>query len=210
MITQLTLAEEYLASRNKVGRYLELEKTQLAFDQLQKNRSKLGYSPAKQQLFSEIAFRLIDSPEGDRVYASIPDAREVLDDICKALETELLSNQITAQRKQIEKVQPNDLFGKMQDVTAEETTYLATFKALRGAKDQSAIHEIIQNAISAKKERDRANRRGNSALESIRKANTAMADAVNLLPAQVTKDGIAEQIKAIEQSIKKVHKWLEQ
>jgi hypothetical protein len=206
-ITQLTLAEEYLASRNKVGRYLELEKTQFAFDQLQRNRAKLANSPGKQQLFSEIAFRLIESPEGDRLYASIPDAKDVLDDICSALETELFGSKIAAYQKQIEKTQTNDLFGKTEGA-AQESKYIATFKALRESKEEQATNAIIQNAIEAKKERDRAIRRGNSALEAIRKANTAMADAVSLLSAQTTKTGIAEQIKAIEQSIEKIRKWL--
>jgi hypothetical protein len=208
MITQLTLAEEYLASRKKEGLYLELEKTQLAFDQLQKNRTKLADSPGKQQLFSEVAFRLIESPEGDRLYASIPDAKDVLDEICTTLQTELLGPKIAVHQKQIEKAQTTDLFGKTQPGAAQESKYLATFKALRESKEQQAIQAIIQNAIAAKKERDRAIRRGNSALEAIRKANTAIADAVSLLYAQTSKTGIQEQIQAIEQSIEKIKKWL--
>jgi len=207
MIAELTLAEEYLASRNKVGRYLELEKTQLAFDQLQKNRVKLTDSPAKQQLFSEIAFRLIDSPEGDRVYASIPDAREVLSEIRDALENEVLSKEIDVERKEIEKSKTSELFG-LSAIDKEEISYLATFKALRGTDEQEAVQLIIQNAIEAKKERDRASRRGNSALEAVRKAHTSIAEAVTLLPAQTTKDGIAEQLDAIEKSIEKVRAWL--
>jgi len=207
MITQLTLAEEYLASRNKEGLYLELEKTEEAFDQLQKNRLKLSESPAKQQFFSEVAFRIIDSPTGDRAYASIPDAREVLDDIRNALETEILTKEVPVQLKEIEKTKKTDLFGP-ENPDKNENVFLATFKALRAAEDTDKIQTIIQNAIEAKKERDRATRRGNSALEAIRRANTAMADAVNLLSAQTTKDGISAQLDAIEQSIEKVRAWV--
>lgn len=208
MITQLTLAEEYLVSRNKVGRYLELEKAQFAFDQLQKNRAKLVASPSKQQLFSEIAFRLIDSSQGDRVYASIPDAREAIDEIQSSLEKELLATEVAAQRKQIEKkAKTTDLFGS-QALDPSETACLATFKALQTANNHAAIHAIIQNAIEAKRERDRALRRGNSALDAVRKANTSIAEAVTLLSVQTTKAGMGEQLDAIEKSIKKIRQWL--
>lgn len=206
-VTQLTLAEEYLASRNKPGRYLELEKSQFAFEQLQKNRAKLSESPAKQQLFSEVAFRLIDSPEGDRVYATIPDAREVLDEIQTALESEVLTKEIAKEKKQLKKVAAKDLFGVSKNDEAEANC-LATFKALRSSNDEAAIRAVIQNAIDAKKERERAGRRGNSAMEAIRKANTSLAEAVTLLGAQTTKDGIAEQLVSIEASIVRIRKWL--
>ena len=207
MIAQLTLAEEYLSSRNKAGRYLELEKTQFAFEQLQKNRAKIADSTAKQQLFSEIAFCLIDSPEGDRVYASIPDAQEVIDEIQKSLEKEVFGKEIQEFKKELAKAPPVDLFGT-RPLSEKETQYVATLKAIRSAKDTSPIQAVIQNAIEAKRERDRAQRRGNSALEAIRKANTAIADAVNLLSVQASKEGIAEQIKSIEQGLEKIRKWL--
>jgi hypothetical protein len=207
MITQLTLAEEYLASRNKEGLYLELEKTEIAFDQLQKNRAKLIQSPAKQQFFSEVAFRIIDSPTGDRVYASIPDAREVLDDIRSALESEVLSEEIPVQLRAIEESKGSELFGP-EPADKDENIFLATFKALRASTQTDKVQTIIQNAIEAKKERDRAARRGNSALEAIRRANTAMADAVTLLSAQTTTDGIDAQLAGIEQSIAKVRVWV--
>jgi len=206
-ITQLTLAEEYLQSRNKPGRYLELEKSRFAFEQLQKSRAKLSETPAKQQLFSEIAFRLIDSPEGDRVYATIPDARDVLDEIRAALQSELLKKEVAKEKKDLMKVPAKDLFGGTK-VDEVEEDFMATFKALRACKDEGAIRAIIQNAIEAKKERERASRRGNSSLEAIRKANTSMTDAVTHLGVQASKEGIEEQLVSIEASIVKIRKWL--
>ena len=76
------------------------------------------------------------------------------------------------------------------------------------AENEDAVYAIIQNEIEAKKERERAARRGNSAMDSIRKANTAMTDAVSLLSAQVTREGIAEQLNSIERSMAKVREWL--
>ncbi|MFZ1219357.1 MAG: hypothetical protein WAO00_08685 [Chthoniobacterales bacterium] len=207
-IAQLTLAEEYLASRGRAGRYLGLEKTEFAFEQLLKNRAKMASSPSKQQLFSEVAFRLIESPEGDRVYASITDAREVLDNICEAVQRELPIKKESGGESVMEEVKNSELFGSAT-LDAKETVYLAAFQALRSSKDEHVVQQIIQNEIDAKKEREKAARRGNSAMESVRKANTAMADAVNLLSAQISKDGIAQQLDAIEHSLKKVRAWLE-
>lgn len=207
-IAQLILAEEYLASRKKEGRYLELEKTEFAFDQLLKNRAKLPNSLGKQQLLSEIAFRLIDSPEGDRVYASITDAREALPNIREALERELFKNSPKPDRSEIKQQQNRDIFGTKSPDPAE-AAYADMVQALRVAEDDQAVYQIIQNEIEAKGERERAARRGNSAMDAIRKANTAMADAVSLLSAQTSPRGIAEQLDGIEHSIKKVRDWLD-
>ena len=207
-IAQLILAEEYLASRKKEGRYLELEKTEFAFDQLLKNRAKLSNSLGRQQLLSEIAFRLIDSPEGDRVYASITDAREALPNIRDALERELFKDKPKPDRNDAQKQQNRDLFGT-KPLDPIEAEYADTFQALRVAEDDAAVYQIIQNEIEAKKERERATRRGNSAMDAIRKANTAMTDAVSLLSAQASKQGIAEQLDGIEHGIKKVREWLD-
>lgn len=206
-IAQLILAEEYLASRHKEGRYLELEKTEFAFDQLLKNRAKLSNSPGKQQFLSEIAYRLIESPEGDRVYASITDARETLPNICEALDRELFKKDPNTNKSTITPEQNKDLFGSKSPDPAE-TAYADAFRALRLAEDDTAVYQIIQNEIEAKKERDRAARRGNSALDAIRKANTAMTDAVSLLSAQASTDGISEQLDGIDGSIKRVREWL--
>ena len=202
-IAQLLLAEEYLASRKKERRYLDLEKSEFAFDQLLKNRAKLCSSLGQQQLLSEVAFRLIDSPEGDRLYASITDAREALPNIREALQRELPILQHNADAG----TPDSDLFGT-KPVDTAEAGYADTLRALRVAEDDGAVYQIIQNEIEAKRERDRAARRGNSAMDAIRKANTAMTDAVSLLSAQVTPVGIAEQLDGIELSVKKVRDWL--
>jgi hypothetical protein len=207
-IAQLILAEEYLVSRKKEGRYLELEKTEFAFDQLLKNRGKLSNCLGKQQLLSEIAFRLIDSPEGDRVYASITDAREALPNIRDALERELFKDTPKLGQNEAQKQQNSDLFGT-KPLDPIEAEYADTFQALRVAEDDSAVYQIIQNEIEAKKERERAARRGNSAMDAVRRANTAMTDAVSLLSAQTSKQGIAEHLDGIEYSVKKVREWLD-
>ncbi len=207
-IAQLILAEEYLASRKKEGRYLELEKTEFAFDQLLKNRAKLSNSLGRQQLLSEIAFRLIDSPEGDRVYASITDAREALPNIRDALERELFKDRPKPDRNDAQQQQNRDLFGT-KPLDPIEADYAETFQALRVAEDDAAVYQVIQNEIEAKKERERAMRRGNSAMDAIRKANTAMTDAVGLLSAQTSRQGIAEQLDGIEHGIQKVREWLD-
>ena len=207
-IAQLILAEEYLVSRKKEGRYLELEKTEFAFDQLLKNRAKLSNSLGRQQLLSEIAFRLIDSPEGDRVYASITDAREVLPNIRDALERELFKDEPRPKQSDAQHQQNRDLFGT-KPLDPIEAEYAETFQSLRVAEDDAAVYQIIQNEIEAKKERERAARRGNSAMDAIRKANTAITDAVSLLSAQTSKQGIAEQLDGIEHGLKKVREWLD-
>jgi hypothetical protein len=204
-LEKLTLAEEYLSSRGKEGQYLELEKTEFAFLQLQKARLKVGESSARQKLFSEIAYRLIDTREGDRVYAAIPDALVVLDDIRTALEKEVLGSQIAAKREDIAKPSDQDLFGSPKTQDIED---LAVFQALRESKDPKAVHEVIQNAIDAQKERERAEKRGNTSADAIRAASTALNNAVNALATQASTEGIEAQLKEIDQNLTKIRAWL--
>lgn len=206
-LNRLTLADDYLASRGKPGEYLEVEKAQFAFEQLQKSRPKLDKSPGKQKLFSEIAYRLIDTREGDRVYASIPEALEVVDDIKNDLNRDALGSAIGEEIKKLKEKKQDDVFGPVTDA---ETEYVATWRAVQSAKDDSAIHKVIQNAIEAKRERDRAKKRGNSALDAIRRANTSLSDAVTLLSDQATIEGIQEQLESINGSMDKIRQWLNQ
>ena len=71
-----------------------------------------------------------------------------------------------------------------------------------------AVRAVIQNAIEAKRERDKLVKRRNSALIRIRDANTALLDARAALPMQVFKEGISEQLDSIEQSVKAIRTWL--
>ena len=204
-LEKLTLAEEYLSSRGKEGQYLELEKTEFAFQQLQKARPKVGESSARQKLFCEVAYRLIDTREGDRVYAAIPDALVVLDDIRSTLEKETLGPEIAAKRVEIAKAADKDLFGNLKSQDIED---LAVFQALRESQNSKAVHEVIQNAIEAQKDRERSEKRGNSALDAIRAANTALNNAVNALGTQASTAGIEEQLTEIDQNVGKIRMWL--
>jgi len=145
--------------------------------------------------------------KGDRAYRLIPDAREVVDDIANALNRELLGKEIAKQKKKIEGAAASDLFGH-KAVGGNEAEYTATYQALRASQNEKEVTAIIQNAIEAKRQRDQAAKRGNSALEAIRKANTSLGDALSLLSAQSTKAGIEQQLTAIEGNVEKIRQWL--
>ena len=204
LLNRLVQAEDYLDSRNKAGQYLELDKAQFAFEQLQKSRQKLE-SRAKQDFYTEVAYHIIENAAGDRAYASIPDALEVVEDIKSILEADLLKEEFKAERKALTAKPNDDLFGTASE---EDIDYTAAFKALRKTEDKKAVRVIIQNAIEAKRERDKLAKRSNSALIRIRDANTALLDARAALPLQTAKEGISEQLDAIEQSVKAIRTWL--
>jgi hypothetical protein len=203
LLNRLDQAEDYLVSRNKSGQYLELDKAQLAFEQLQKSRPKLE-SRAKKDFYTEVAYQIIETASGDRAYASIPDALEVIEDIRKELETDLLKEEIKAERESLAAARTDELFG----ANTVDSDYTAAFKALRKAEDKPAVRAIIQNAIESKRERDKVAKRSNSALIRIRDANTALVDATAALPMQASKEGISEQLDSIEKSIKFIRTWL--
>lgn len=204
MLGRLGQAEDYLASRNKVGQYLDLDKAQLAFEQLQKSRPKLA-TTSQQDFFTEVSYQIIETASGDRAYSSIPEALDAIEDIHKDLVSDVLKEEYNAEKKVLANLKPDDLFGKSSQA---ETDYAAAFKALRKAEDKQVVRAAIQNAIDAKREREKLARRGNAALSRIRDANTALADAIAALQAQTTKTGIAEQLESIDQHIKTIREWL--
>jgi len=209
LIAKLLIAEDYLRSRGKTGRYRELEKAEFAFEELSRGRKKLEAKPAKQEFFSEVVYRLIDSPDGDRLYKSIPDALEVVDQIREKLEAEVLGTAIQAEKQESKK--PSDLFGG-DFGSSEDSSFVIATKALKSTNEgaRKAISDVIRNVIEEKKERDRMEKRGNIALESIKKANTALYDAVTSLKHQDTKDGIKEQLDGIDTSVAAIKTWLTQ
>jgi len=204
LLIRLEQAEDYLDSRGKTGQYLELDKAQLAFEQLQKARPKLK-SRAEKDFYTEVAYHIIETAAGDRAYASIPESVEVIEDIRKDLAGDLLREECLAEHKALASSPSDTLFGTAPD---GEIEYTAAFKALRKTEDKVAVRAVIQNAIEAKRERDKLVKRRNSALIRIRDANTALLDARAALPMQVFKEGISEQLDSIEQSVKAIRTWL--
>lgn len=204
-LDKLAMAEEYLASRNKPGQYLELEKTEFAFNELQKARKRVAADEGRQKLASEVAYRLIDKREGDRVYRTIPEAIDILDTIKKKLLGELLAEDAKAKKTQLQQRVDTELFPNLEATDLED---LALAEALKDSKEDEKIEAIINDAIEAEREREREASRGNSALEAIRAANTKLLNAVNALATQASTDGIAPQLDEITNSVTKIRKWL--
>ncbi len=206
-LDKLALAEEYLASRNKSGQYLELEKTEFAFNELQKALRRVTATDGCQKLASEVAYRLIDKREGDRVYRTIPEAIDIIEPIKQKLLKELLADDAKSKLAELQKSVDDELFPQTQAADLED---LALAEALKSSNEDEKIEQIINDAIEAERERQREATRGNSALEAIRSANTKLLNAVNALATQTSTDGIEAQLNEIASSLSKIRNWLKE
>jgi hypothetical protein len=208
-LDKLAAAEEYLKIRDKEGNYLSLEKQDYAFEKLCQARGKLNKQPGRQQFLCEIVYRLIENPLGDRLYKSIPEALEVLDEIRSVIEEEILPEQVKNITADADKIRDTDIFGKT--ATPEDDAFIIATKALQNSTsaDQALIIDAIRLAIQDKVEQDRISNINNYALKKITTANTNLADAVNGLGKTTSREGFKAQLGQIEQRIKEIRAWLE-
>jgi hypothetical protein len=151
---------------------------------------------------------LIDNPEGDRLYKSIPETADVVGSIQARIETELLSKEVSKLVNVAKKAAP-DIFGG-GDSTVDDR-YIATTKALReiSTAKQEAVLTIIKNALEEKREKEKTKERKDYPLNQVLKANTALKEALNGLSKQVNTKGISPHLDEIEASVKAIRKWLQ-
>lgn len=205
LLERLEIAETYLARKNKEGQYHRVERAEEAFKQLQRASRKLTDSPAKEEFLREIAYTLIEDPAGDRVYAYIPKALAILDNIRSTLETELLATPATPPPQRLGEI---DLLGHPSGNAPDEVYQQAT-TALKGLDEARAndVVDVIKDCIERhdREERDRA--RSNYVSERVRDANTALQDALGGIDESQERNGIMAQLDSIEHSVRALKTW---
>jgi hypothetical protein len=204
LIERLEMAEAYLGRRHKEGQYHRVEKAEEALKQLQRASRKLTDSPAKEAFLREIAYTLIEDPAGDRVYAYIPKALAILDNIRTALTTEVLQTAPTEPAR----LSDIDLFGNPSAEQSDQV-YQQAATALMGLDETRAadIADVIKDCIEHHETEERDRRRSNYVADKIRDANTALQDALGGIDETQERNGIPAQLDSIQHSVAALRQW---
>lgn len=196
LLDMLTYAETYLEDRNKLGQYNLVDRAEYAFRQLHKRRGRIKEEPYK-DVFERLAFCLIDASEREgRLYQSIPDLADHLGKVVQKLQEDFKIRDSTPS-------EGAELLGG-----SSYTPVAGVIDVLNNEKNYEQVTQVALDVIEAEKEKNKEKKERNFVHAQVKKANTALLEAVSAIDSKTTKDGIAAQITSIEDSIKKLKEWL--
>jgi len=197
-IDMLSYADAYLANRGKPGQYTLVDRAEFAFRQIHKRRPKLGEkNEPRKEAFEKIAFCLIDNSAEGRLYQAIPDLAEHLDAVMDNINEEFDINE-----------DPSDIEGIDLLGGGGYSSLSSLIDVLNEEKNYEHIRTIAMDVIEGERLKEKEKSKHDYVSNQIRKANTALQDAVTALDAKTKKDGIGAQIEAIEASLKKIKAWM--
>ena len=190
-------AEEYLKSRDKAGKWSELE-DKYAFEQLVSKRKQLE-SAGDKRLFEIQAFALIDDPTGGRLYEYIPDLYKYRETINEKLLEKFPIN--------ITETTQNDPLGS----NIEDELNLNLANLIDEEKNRKIALDIIKDTIETQNYLRKEENTAKYVLKQLQKANASIQSALAGTKHQDTiKDGVKETISSIEISLSAIKKWLDE
>ncbi|HJT36746.1 MAG TPA: hypothetical protein VJ783_32285 [Pirellulales bacterium] len=198
LLDMLEYAAVYLEKRGKARQWSEVSDKQFAFQQMVKKRESLANAGSK-RLFEEMAFILIDDPEGGRLYEAIPDAHKHFEAIKRAL---LEAFPVAAPRASHEL----DLLGG----GAVDSADLPLAEEIgRDEESRRKAHGTIRDQIELAKFVAKERKSADFLLTQLRKANELVQNAIagGLRP-ESDRTGVEPQIRAIELGLGRIRKWL--
>lgn len=198
LLDMLDYAAAYLEKRGKAHQWSEVSDKEYAFRQMVKRREGFGDAGQK-KLFEEIAYVLIDDPEGGRLYEAIPDAHKYFDKIRKGL-------------LDVFPVTASGDGGGLDILGGGTVTSVDVPLAQEISKDEETRKKasaIIRDLIEYLKLLDKENKSSDFLLIQLQKANGLVQNGITggLRP-ESKKAGVEEQIKAIEKGLAEIREWL--
>lgn len=178
MIYMLEDGELWLADRKCPGRYHLLEGKEFAFRQFHQNKDsdKLFSNDHERKAFERISYALFDEdPKGGRLYDSIPSVAKGFREVVANLRDDLSLN----------------TSGDLSDVIA----------AANDPKRQDQVREIVSKTIYGIRLRAKEQKKQDFVLDQVRRANTALVDALNAYSSKTPKEGIAAQLEEISKNV---------
>lgn len=195
-------AAEYLVSRHKADLWSYVSPHEFAFRRLVQWRRKVT-GVAKQEMFKEAAFTLIDDPKAvGRLYEAIPALADAIEQVGTRLAAEFPV--VPAETSS----ELDDLFGGKGGEPGNEAGLINVLKeeGTRG-KAREIIADVLEGQRQLKKDRKAAG----YLLDTCAKANAALEAAVkDGLRAESKTTGVAKQLDAIEAHIGRIRKFLSQ
>lgn len=199
LIEMLNIAETYLADRGEEGQYNKLGKTFYAFKEFRKARKKSFKTEPERDCYQKLAFTLIDEGSTDgRLYDVIPLAAKYFDKVVQRV------------REEFElKPKPMETSGGAASLFGAEQAMLGdVYEALSDKSKAETVTKIVTDVVEGEKRKALELGKANYVLTQVKKANTALLEAANILGEHQEKAGVDTQIKALEVSLAKIKAWL--
>ena len=193
-IDMLYYAETYLEERDQDGQYDLVDKAEFAFRQLHRRRSKIKGEPYK-EVFEKLSFCLIDKAEG-RLYQNIPDLADHLNEIIENIEDEFNIEESTGSTG-------ISLLGGQTPITLN-----GVIDVINNEDNHEQLRNIALDVIESENFKSKEKTKRDFVFSQVKKANTALAEAVSAIDSKTKRDGIMSQIESIEDSLKKLKDWL--
>lgn len=200
LLDMLDYAAMYLEKRGKPRQWSDVSDKEFAFRQMVKKREQFA-SAGQKRLFEEIAFVLIDDPEGGRLYEAIPDAQKHFDIIRNGLLQAFPVEAVTAGADL-------DLLGGAQ-VTSTDLPLAQQIGKDDAARKKAAT--IIRGLIDMARLLDKERKSVDFLLTQLQKANSFIQNGITAgLRPESRRDGVEQQIVAIENGLARIRQWLKQ
>lgn len=187
-IDMLSLAEDYLISRGHEQEYSKISRsTMYAFKQLLVEGKAIN-SERKKSAFKQFVYLLIDDPEGDRLYKSIPLLTPKLRDVVKQLKDEI-------------PFPPSDppvdeVFDETSDDFSRDCAGAA--KVLDDTSTHTVAREIVKNEIERIGRLAREDKGARVCLKNVLDAHTSLEAALVALDEHSKTEGLLDQFDTIE------------
>ena len=193
-------AAEYLASRGKADMWSEVSGDDFAFRRLVQSRKKVT-GVAKQEIFKEATFTLIDDPTPvGRLYLAIPEL---------AANIEKVSSRLAAEFP----VGPSEPSGELDALFGggrEDAANEGLISVLKEERTRFKAREIIADVLEEQRQLKRDRKAAGYLLDMVAKANATLEAAVkDGLRAESTKNGVAKQLDAIDAHVARIRKFLD-
>lgn len=196
---QLNIADQYLNTRKKSKQYELIEQNEYAFQQINKNQ-KFYQDAEKRDLFTQIGFILIDKSDEieGRLYEKIPDVKENLEKIINKISID--------KQKEIERYKTDSV-----DTTIFGDP-IATIKPLvdfvTNQENSNYVVETVIDVIETENEIRKERNKVKAVVNELIEANTHLHNAITYVTDDSSKEGVLENINAIETKLNQLRIWV--
>ena len=198
LLDMLEYAASYLEKRGMARLWSKISDKKFAFQQMVKKRSSFPNAGAK-QLFEEVAFVLIDDPEGGRLYEAIPDAHKHFDKIRSALGSAFPVAATTG----------GDDLDILGGGAVTSTDVPLAQEISKDDESRKKAHTIVRSTIEILRLLEKEKKSADFLLLQLQKANGFVQNGITVgLRPESTRAGVEEQIVAIEEGLVRIRKWL--
>ncbi len=194
-------AIQYMVSRDKANHWtmVRCKGTDYAFRRMLKARRQAN-SALDKRVIENVSFTLLDDREGlGRLYDAIPKLGEQLQKLKERLRGEL---QLTANAEMV--ADPTGFFGT--GAAASEDSALA--RAVELVENRDVLREVAKDIIEEERNLENEAKNASYVRKKLQKAQTEIQNALSGINESSSKEGVPEQIQAIEASLSGIRKWM--